>query len=229
MKMSLSTQRERGLTLVELLVVMVIIAVFAAMIIPANTPNKARAYRIQCVNNLKQISVGDRLWIGNNKFPMAVSTNNGGSMEFVTGGNSFRHFLAASNEFQTPKLLFCPAETDYTRIQATTFSPTPKPGEVSFTSNSNLSYFVGIDAGEDNPNSLLCGDRNITNCTAIKNGILEVSSNWPAGWTAEMHNKVGNILLADGSVQQLSGAGLRTAIGNTSIATNRLQMPVLGP
>jgi hypothetical protein len=44
-----------------------------------------------------------------------------------------------------------------------------------------------------------------------------------------VHKKAGNILLSDGSVQQLSITGLRAAIENTGLATNRLQMPVLEP
>lgn len=146
-------------------------------------------------------------------------------MEFTSGSNEFRHFLAMTNELLTPKILFCPAETDRRRFQATTFSATPKPGEISFTSNSNLSYFIGIDAAEENPNGILSGDRNLTNGTPIKNGVLEVNSNQPTGWTAEMHVKVGNIALADGSVQQISTLGLQTTVANTGVATNRLQMP----
>jgi hypothetical protein len=95
--------------------------------------------------------------------------------------------------------------------------------------NSNISFFVGVDASETNPQLILSGDRNITNGTPIKNGILEVSSNQPAGWAAEMHNKVGNVALSDGSLQQISSTGLRSAIENSGGFTNRLQMPVLGP
>jgi prepilin-type N-terminal cleavage/methylation domain-containing protein len=216
MKTSLSTQRERGLTLVELFVVMVIIAVFAAMIIPASTLNKARAYRIQCVNNLKQTGLAFRLWEPNgDKYPMKTSETNGGTMEFTSGLNAWRHFQVMSNELSTPKVIICPSEES--RMPATNFT---------FLANSNVSYFVGIDATETDPQGFLSGDRNLTNGTPIKNGILEVSSNQPAGWTAEMHNKVGNILLSDGSLQQVSTTGLRSGIENTSLATNRLQMPV---
>jgi prepilin-type processing-associated H-X9-DG protein len=151
---------------------------------------------------------------------MAISETNGGTMEF-TGANAWRHFQIMSNELSTPRILWCPTETDPNRFRGTNFI---------WLNNSNLSFFVGVDVSNDlNPQMILSGDRNITNGLPIKNGILEVGSNSPAGWTAEMHNKVGNILLADGSVQQVSGAGLRSTIGNTSIATNRLQMPVLGP
>jgi prepilin-type processing-associated H-X9-DG protein len=44
-----------------------------------------------------------------------------------------------------------------------------------------------------------------------------------------MHNKVGNIALADGSVQQVSITGLQMSVASTGAASNRLQMPILAP
>lgn len=86
-----------------------------------------------------------------------------------------------------------------------------------------------MDAAETNPLMILSGDHNITNGTKIRNGLLELTANNPAGWTAEMHNKSGNILLTDGSVQQVNISGLRQTIANTDSLTNRIQMPILGP
>ena len=233
MKTFLCNQRKRGLTLVELCVVIAIITIFYLMIISGAAPDhaKARALRIQCVNNLKQTALAFDVWAGDHgqKFPMEMSQTNGGTMEFTSGPNAFRHFLIMSNEIVNPKVLFCPAESDRARVQATTFSFAPKPGEVPFASNSNLSYFVGIDAKDTDPQSILSGDRNITNGTPIKNGILELNTHSSAGWTAEIHKKLGNVALADGSVQQLSNIGLRVAVTNAGAFTNRLQMPVLTP
>ena len=92
-----------------------------------------------------------------------------------------------------------------------------------------MSFFYGIDATETNAQMMLSGDRNITNRTSVRNGLLELTTNSVAGWTAEIHNKVGNIVLSDGSVQQVSSVGLRNATTHTGVATNRLQMPIFGP
>ena len=212
-----------GLTLVELVIVMAVIAVLTIIFLSQTDRNvKARALRIQCLNNLKQTGLAYRIWEGDhsNSYPQAVFETNGGSMEFTTGPNAFRHFQVMSNELSTPKTLFCPAETDVTRSVATNFQ--------NFN-NSNISFFVGIQAAETNPMMILAGDHNITNGMAIQNGLLGLTTKSPAGWTAEVHNKVGNIALADGSVQQMTIAGLRACIANTGHPTNWLQMPVLGP
>ena len=222
MKTRLSVRREQGLTLIELFVVMVVIGVLAVffMDLPDHTA-KARALRIQCINNQKQVGLAMRVWAGDHgdKYPTSISETNGGTMEFVTGPNEWRHFQVMSNELTTPVLVFCPSEE--TRMRATNFT---------FLRNSNISFFLGVDVADgSNPQMILAGDRNLTNGTPIKNGILQVSSNNPAGWTSDMHNKVGNLLLADGSVQQVSMTGLRSAIENATNGTSRLQMPVTTP
>ena len=113
MKPRFSNQRNHALTLVEVLVVIAVMTIFAALLLPALAPHHDGRQRINCVNNLKEIGLAYRVWEGDNgdKYPMAVSTGKGGSMEYTDGANTFRHFLVMSNELSTPKILICPADT----------------------------------------------------------------------------------------------------------------------
>ena len=67
---------------------------------------------------------------------------------------------------------------------------------------------VGLDADESRPQTILSGDRNITNGLPRSSGILSLEPDRPAGWTAEIHIEQGNIGLADGSVQQVTESQL---------------------
>jgi competence protein ComGC len=221
MKPRLSNQRNRALTLVEVLVV---IAVAFTLLIIAFLPlAKEKAKMINCFSNLKAGECAFWLWAGDNNqhYPMEVSTNNGGAQEWVREGKIFEVFRVMSNELSTPKILFCPADS---RVCATNWSQ---------FDNRHLSYFLGVDAPcrfntnvpEVKMSLFLYGDRNLTNDTLPENGILQLTANQNARWTAELHKYKGNICLANGVVLKLNNVSLREAVQATDHATNRLAIP----
>ena len=147
---------------------------------------------------------------------MAVSVTNGGTMEMAAGTNAWLSFLVMSNQLSTPKILHCPADTN-------SFAATNSWVGLN---NQNISYFVGVDASEDHPQTILSGDDNFEiKGVTVKSGLLELPTNAPIAWSADRHRFSGNICLGDGSVQTVTISGLKNLLQQTGLATNRLAIP----
>ena len=225
MKLRLSQKHDAAMTLFEVGIIIAVVLIMAVFLLQTISqrrslarPYAAKARQIACINNLKQVGLAYRIWEGDNGDipPMGISVTNGGSLELVATGNVVSTFLAMSNELGTPRILFCPADTN--RLMKMNFGG---------LANANISYLVGADMTNDtNPQMILSGDSDWElGGKLLKPGLVSLATNDPVAWSAIRHVKIGSIGLADGSVQTTTSGSLHTYLQLTGFATNRFAIP----
>ena len=201
----------------ELMVVISVLVVLGSMLLPALSRSKAKSWRISCVSNLKELGMAYRVWSNDNGdyFPAEAAVTNGGWRELLSSTNAsaycWTNYAAIANELgQSPILLRCPSDE---RRTASSFSD---------LANTNISYFVGVNANDTYPQAILGGDRNLGPGTTPdpEYGYSpsdgrgnDVIINGPVCWSLKMHSRgnsagAGNILLGDGSAQQVTSGSL---------------------
>ena len=208
------------MTVVEVLLVVAVLAILAGLLIPALMKASPRRGGINCVSNLKQIGLAFRMWSNDDgdKFPWQVTVETNGTMELAESPSVFQHFAAISNELSSPKVLVCNSDT--TKSKVSTWAE---------FNNSHLSYFVGLEANEAFPQTILSGDRNVTTNGKPGWGVVSFAANTTPGFGPDMHKHAGNIGLGDGSAQQITSAGLgkqiQQALLSTNVAALRFSIP----
>jgi prepilin-type N-terminal cleavage/methylation domain-containing protein/prepilin-type processing-associated H-X9-DG protein len=185
---------DRGFTLTELLVVMAIIVILAALLLPGLSSAKGNAKRATCLNNLKQINVAVLLYAGDNHELLPSVANTGDNKR---GSNSFQVYYkplvmtyAGLRGAPSPldKVFDCPADTFYY-------------GEVDFTyhsgsffssTNDYTSYGFNGQGGAPTPPYTIPDQTNLPGLfgwkiTAIREPgktvlVTEAAAVWPWSW-----------------------------------------------
>jgi len=228
MKLNSNPRHERALTFIEVMFVVVgllVLAVLAVVQVQCNRAKFDRAARIKCASNLKMNALGYKVFANDNDDRFPFSTTNA-----LAGGNDhtlWLHFQVMSNDLGTAKCLTCPVDSE--RINSMKADFTSGPTGLASAGNAAVSYGGSLDASVTIPEAILLIDRNVvTNAWNLRGKVFLAMSNGPAAeWDQRMHKFCGNLALADGSVQQVSNAGLSTQVHLQGIPTNRLLLPLL--
>ena len=224
-----SRSRSIGFSLIEFLMLLgclvVLIGIFSPLL--SNRNYDRRRGRIHCVNNLKQVGIALRTYAVDfgGLYPWQERAAGGAilSPSNAVSADLIRYFSSVSNELSTPRILSCSAD-ERANLGTNRWD--------TLRDDSNLahrvpSYFLGLTATEELPASILSGDRNLTNGPPANLDWRTVGTRTPV-WklpqatnsirtlgfdSRTIHQASGNLLLGDGSVQQVSNGRLRDAVG----------------
>lgn len=212
-------------------VTVLLLACLAMLFVDHQHTTQETRKRISCQSNLKNVGLGFRVFANDNGERYPFSTTN--SLGFTNTAWAWEHFQAMSNEMGSAKILVCRADRErYTNIMSDLgVGPHLTSSSLASKGNAALSYFVGLDASESLPNSILVGDRNlVTNSGNLQGKVLASSPASLAAWDERQHGRRGNASLADGSVQVMTNPMLARQVAFSSAGgpgTNRLLLPLL--
>ena len=153
-------------TLIELLVVIGIIAVLAAMLMPALGKARESANQADCTNNLSNIGKAMVMYANDYRSNFPVQSNSGdGKPDWSHSHNDYGlYFLGYYDYLKTTKIILCrsakqQAFKDYTDQTNTAVNYTPSANGAS-TEKCSYLYYAGMNTDDLSPDEGFVRDKN---------------------------------------------------------------------
>jgi prepilin-type N-terminal cleavage/methylation domain-containing protein/prepilin-type processing-associated H-X9-DG protein len=194
-----NVRNQCGLTMIEILVVIVIIGILAALSIPALNSSKERVRSAECLNNLRQIHIALELYANEHEdlYPLVVDAATWNSTDPATTGWMQR----LTSYLKEKKVLTCPAQPRSMKNDFSYFLNTRaayvQAGKRASVSRANIQLPSQFIMAADSLLNVNIADPDKDNATEDR--LFGSSSN--QAQLRSYHSKSVNILFADGHMK----------------------------